>query len=78
LASPFSPALLATLPTQLELDMDAFVHSQYEEPITSVRVNPRKYTDQFEAEAKVPWCEKGYYLNARPNFTADPLLHAGA
>ena len=27
---------------------------------------------------KVPWCEYGFYLNERPAFTLDPLLHAGA
>ena len=25
----------------------------------------------------VPWCREGYYLPRRPNFTMDPLLHAG-
>ena len=25
----------------------------------------------------VPWCEQGWYLPRRPNFTMDPLLHAG-
>jgi 16S rRNA C967 or C1407 C5-methylase (RsmB/RsmF family) len=25
----------------------------------------------------VPWCRNGYYLQKRPNFTMDPLLHAG-
>ena len=25
----------------------------------------------------VPWCSNGYYLARRPNFTMDPLLHAG-
>ena len=29
---------------------------------------------QFEP---VPWCRHGYYLAARPNFTFDPLFHAG-
>jgi 16S rRNA C967 or C1407 C5-methylase (RsmB/RsmF family)/NOL1/NOP2/fmu family ribosome biogenesis protein len=27
---------------------------------------------------KVPWSSCGYYLSARPSFTFDPLLHAGA
>ncbi|RYY42786.1 MAG: RsmB/NOP family class I SAM-dependent RNA methyltransferase, partial [Chitinophagaceae bacterium] len=27
---------------------------------------------------KVPWNSHGYYLNARPSFTIDPLFHAGA
>ncbi|MEO6150135.1 MAG: RNA methyltransferase, partial [Mucilaginibacter sp.] len=26
----------------------------------------------------VPWCADGYYLDARPSFTFDPLFHAGA
>lgn len=26
----------------------------------------------------VPWCTNGRYLSQRPDFTADPLLHAGA
>ena len=26
---------------------------------------------------KVPWCRHAYYLSERPNFTFDPLLHAG-
>jgi 16S rRNA C967 or C1407 C5-methylase (RsmB/RsmF family) len=26
---------------------------------------------------RVPWCRDGYYLRQRPNFTMDPLLHAG-
>ena len=25
----------------------------------------------------IPWCEQGWYLPRRPNFTMDPLLHAG-
>ena len=26
---------------------------------------------------KVPWCPEGYYLSGRPQFTFDPLFHAG-
>ena len=26
---------------------------------------------------RVPWCTEGYYLQDRPQFTFDPLLHAG-
>ena len=29
------------------------------------------------AKKAVPWCRNGYYLPTRPNFTFDPLLHAG-
>ncbi|HRH50547.1 MAG TPA: RNA methyltransferase [Panacibacter sp.] len=50
--------------------------------VTSVRLNPLK---QFDIEGSVlsiqqniPWCVYGRYLNKRPFFTFDPLLHAGA
>lgn len=29
-------------------------------------------------DAPVGWCNEGRYLNSRPQFTLDPLLHAGA
>ena len=29
-------------------------------------------------ESRVPWCSTGYYLDERPDFTLDPLFHAGA
>ena len=32
--------------------------------------------EELEAE-QVPWCRHGYYLQGRPHFTFDPLLHAG-
>ena len=43
---------------------------------TSVRVNDK--TDFRPSDDVVPWCKDGYYLQERPLFTADPLLHAGA
>lgn len=42
----------------------------------SVRVN-NKLENYIPSEHRVPWCDTGYYLNERPLFTADPLLHAG-
>ena len=55
----------------------------FEEPApVSIRLNPRKSEVRGERlEVKdgepVPWCRGGYYLPERPNFTMDPLLHAG-
>jgi len=43
---------------------------------TSIRLNNK--TDYQPDGEKVSWCESGCYLNERPLFTADPLLHAGA
>lgn len=43
----------------------------------STRLNPKK-TFQHSYSEKIDWCENGFYLAARPVFTLDPLLHAGA
>lgn len=49
----------------------------------SIRLNPKKSLE-FRGERlevrdgePVPWCELGCYLPSRPNFTFDPLFHAG-
>ena len=47
----------------------------------SIRLNPCK-CDTAAAhvcgeDGRVPWCDCGRYLAARPNFTFDPMLHAG-
>ena len=51
------------------------------EPEVSIRLNPRKgqplIIDNVNTEP-VPWCPDAYYLQERPAFTFDPLLHAGA
>ena len=47
-----------------------------EEPVVSVRVNPRKHGVEFTAPT-VKWASDAYYLDSRPSFTADPLFHAG-
>jgi len=51
------------------------VHKISEVP-TSIRLNPFKKTGVKIGEP-VPWCPEGYYLDARPSFTFDPLFHAG-
>nr|WP_315346842.1 hypothetical protein [Hoylesella enoeca] len=51
------------------------------EPPVSIRLNPFKCrTDNVNiplADGRVPWCDVGVYLRERPNFTFDPLMHAG-
>lgn len=42
----------------------------------SIRVNNR-LADYQPSASLVAWNSKGYYLESRPLFTADPLLHAG-
>ena len=49
-----------------------------EEPPVSIRLNPHSSSlIPHSSFAQVPWCDYGYYLTHRPNFTFDPLLHAG-
>lgn len=52
-----------------------------EEPSVSIRLNPFKAdlanTEVPLQDGKVAWCRGGYYLGRRPNFTFDPLMHAG-
>ena len=43
----------------------------------SVRQNPFKAPQTPEGVVPVPWCRNAFYLSERPNFTLDPLLHAG-
>lgn len=48
------------------------------EPVCSVRINRRKPVAEFPEGIPVPWCRSGLYLDKRPEFIFDPLLHAGA
>lgn len=51
------------------------------EPVVSIRRNVLKWKSEAmqvaDADGGVPWCKDGFYLRTRPNFTFDPLLHAG-
>jgi 16S rRNA C967 or C1407 C5-methylase (RsmB/RsmF family)/NOL1/NOP2/fmu family ribosome biogenesis protein len=52
-----------------------FEQALLQNPPTSIRVNDK--IDYKPTTDKVLWCEHGYYLDERPRFTLDPLLHAG-
>ena len=57
---------------------ERYLQSFDEEPPVSIRLNPRKTKGWDVIGGKpVPWCSGGFYLPCRPNFTMDPLLHAG-
>ena len=46
-------------------------------PAISIRLNSRKPANVFTDAKPVPWCAEGRYLTERPQFTLDPLFHAG-
>lgn len=56
-----------------------FLSAFHEEPPVSIRLNPLKCGERAVREGmeQVGWCPLGYFLPTRPNFTFDPLLHAG-
>ena len=56
---------------------DCFMRAFDEEPPVSIRLNPAKVQGMPALTDGVPWCQLGCYLPRRPNFTFDPLLHAG-
>ena len=77
---------MAQLPLQFTEYAERFERylESFEEPVpVSIRLNPKK---MLEVRGKrlevidgepVDWCRGGYYLKQRPNFTMDPLFHAG-
>src|SRR5690349_10320834 len=73
-------ALIASLEEIEGFNKEAFlqVHESGNQ-ITSIRVNPHKWTLSSELPTlnSVPWSEYGVYLSQRPSFTFDPLFHAG-
>ncbi len=57
---------------------ERYLQSFEEQTPVSIRLNPSKTKGQTVVEGEqVPWCRDAYYLSQRPNFTMDPLLHAG-
>lgn len=71
------------LPANFKIRTELILGNEYlelentlsEVPPTSIRLNDKM---EFQPSTdKVEWCEKAFYLNERPLFTADPLLHAG-
>ncbi|HTN16152.1 MAG TPA: hypothetical protein VL092_00620 [Chitinophagaceae bacterium] len=60
-------------------DPEGFMAAHEQAAPTSVRLHPLKGNPvSFSRDMPVPWSPGAYYLSARPLFTADPLLHAGA
>ncbi len=74
--------LINRLNEEPEFNMQAFlkVHEN-EQKISSIRVNSAKLPDPtsvLSISERVPWCDRGYFLDKRPIYTLDPLYHAAA
>lgn len=73
-------------------EAESFLHAMQQPPAVAVKINRRKpvsisdilrsfpagnlLPDEADVE-KVGWCASGFYLPVRPQFTLNPLLHAG-
>lgn len=55
-------------------DYSAFLEALLTPPATSIRLKNGVDTSNNDI---VPWCKQGRYLASRPQFTLDPLFHAG-
>ncbi len=63
---------------QLGSSADELFRSLNGESPVSIRLNDKRDVLTFDADIdEVPWHVDGYYLSARPQFTLDPLFHAG-
>ena len=59
-------------------DEHTFINAHQTNSPTSIRINPFKQTQlNFKLDNPVPWNQKGFYLEERPNFTHDILFQAG-
>lgn len=81
-----------TLPTAFEVytkqlfgekRYNIFFKSLQQSSSVSIRLNPFKTSETTQIANRyepipIAWCKEGFYLNVRPNFTFDPLFHAGA
>ena len=69
--------ITATRRTMGEERFERYCRSFEEEAPVSIRLNPLKPAGLPVGGEQVAWCADGFYLSARPNFTLDPLFHAG-
>ena len=80
--------ILQTRQLMGEERFNRFVEAFNEDAPVSIRINPKHrgtvpcvrsaadYTGTVPS-VQVPWCSEGFYLEGRPQFTFDPLFHAG-
>ena len=63
---------------QLGNEAELLLRALETEPVTSIRLNTKLDVLTFDCDTdEVPWHIDGYYLSERPQFTLDPLFHAG-
>ena len=75
--SMFPADFVRTMEQSLGVEECARLLAALDEPATvSIRFNPYKVAERPEGNP-VPWNRYGFYLDERPVFTLDPLMHGG-
>lgn len=74
LPQAFIEQLRDLLPDEWQALAEAITSS---EPSVAVRVNEASGAAVPAAARRVPWCDQGFYLDGRPQFTFDTDWHAG-
>ncbi len=73
----FAEAFIKRIRQQQYIDSEELLHSLEEPSPVTIRINRAKLAHDPLNSEPVPWCRDGFYLDARPSFTLDPLFHAG-
>ncbi len=74
---PLPEAFIESMRRSLGDEADSLFAALDTPASVTIRHNPAKRAATFEGQS-VGWSPMGLYLDARPQFTLDPLIHAGA
>lgn len=75
--TPLPKAFVESMRQMLGEDAECLFEALDTDPAVSIRLNSAKPANTFDG-VPVGWCRWGRYLEERPQFTLDPLLHGGA
>jgi 16S rRNA C967 or C1407 C5-methylase (RsmB/RsmF family)/NOL1/NOP2/fmu family ribosome biogenesis protein len=73
----FPEKFIQRLGQQRYIDSMSLLQALEKESPVSIRINRSKWSGNPLQGKLVPWCSDGFYLEKRPKFTLDPLLHSG-
>ncbi len=77
MATPLPEMFMRIMREAIGQEAEALFAGLDTEPSTTIRLNPAKEGANFCGDG-VGWSPNGVYLDVRPQFTLDPLLHGGA
>ncbi len=73
----FPERFIQRIRTQEYIDTNGLLNALQEPSPVSIRINISKWSGNPLSSKPVPWCTTGFYLEARPSYTLDPLFHSG-